>query len=93
MASAIILGGLGLLASGVVTGFGFAGGATAFQEVVKDIKKAGAKRDDTQEGQEIDSGDPKRARDHNPFNDTRFLTDVEKKEISQLMKKGDVIDL
>lgn len=93
MATAFILGGLGLLASATATGFAFAGGASAFQEVRKDIGKIGAKREDTQQGDEIISGDPKRVRDHNPFNETRFLTDVEKKEISQLLKNDQPIDL
>ena len=90
MATAFILSGLGLLATATATGFAFAGGASAFQEVKKDIGKLGAKREDTQEGAEIHKGEPKRARDQNPFNDTRFLSDVEKKEISQLLKKDPV---
>lgn len=95
MATAFILGGLGLLATGVTTGFAFAGGVEAFQDTKKAVIRATTKRPDTQKGDELDQGDRARNEDKNPFNKTRFLNNIEKREIAKLIKdvpKGPAID-
>ena len=82
----LVTGAVSLVATAAVTGFAFAGGATAFQKIdhkIEDSQKPGTK---------IDDGDPRRARDQNPFNKTRFLDDIEKKEINNLIKNDPSIN-
>lgn len=74
--------GIGLVASAAVTGFAFAGGAEAFQAVEMGVKKATEKKLDAQY-----QGDRARNENKNPFNDTRFLDNLEKRTIAELGKK------
>lgn len=81
--TSIVLATLGLIASGAVTGFAFAGGATAFQETVKEIKQVSAKKPEPIDTIHRDRG---RAEGRNPFNNTRFLSDLEKRELTDILK-------
>lgn len=76
----LISAGASLVAGGAITGFAFAGGASAFQEVKTEIKKATKKHPDATHANKgrIDG--------NNPFNDTRFLNNIEKRELSDLIK-------
>lgn len=81
MASLLALAatGVGVLTSALVGGFGFAGGALAFQKIEKSIEdkiKEGKKVPDKDN---INSGKRKLRDDKSPFSETRFLNHVDKK--------------
>jgi hypothetical protein len=91
--ASLILAGAGLIASATITGFAFAGGALAFQRSERFIETKISERfietkiKDARKPGKIHEGDRARNEGKNPFNQTRFLNNLEKRELNELLKK------